>query len=156
MANQPTQQATVKATIKELEIKEYLSTESNPDKGKDEINTSSKIIEEKTTTDNAKAGTGEQKDETKEAQKVGFKYFVKFAPLDTFSVCEKDYYLGLEKENEEVVFFDVKEKYEVKKEIFGFLSAHQNGIFKFEIENVTTAPDPSDTIPAITSATLIC
>ena len=55
---------TVKATIKELEIKEQLSTESNPDKGKDEINTSSKTIEEKTTNENAKAGTGEQKDES--------------------------------------------------------------------------------------------
>ena len=155
MANQPTQQATVKATIKELEIKEYLSTESNPDKGKDENNTSSKIIiEEKTTTDNAKAGTGEQKDEKKEAQKVGFKYFVKFAPLDTFSVCEKDYYLGLE--NEKVVFFDVKDKYEIEKEMFDFLSAHQNGIFKFEIENVSSAHDNSNTILAITSATLIC
>lgn len=135
---------TVKATIKKLEISEEV----------DEINTSSKTTEEKTTNENAKAGTGEQKNETKEAQKVGFKHYVEFAPLDTFSVCEKDYYLGLE--NKKVVFFDVKEKYEVKKEIFGFLSAHQNGIFKFEIENVTSAPDPSDTIPVITRATLIC
>ncbi len=151
MANQPTQQATVKATIKELEIKEYLSTESNPDKGKDEINTSSKTIEEKTTNENAKADTGEQKDKTKEAQKVSFKYFVKFAPLDTFSVCEKDYYLGLE--NEKVVFFDVKDKYEIEKEMFGFLSAHQNGIFKLKIQKVITA---SASFLTITSATLIC
>lgn len=132
---------TVKATIKKLEIKEQLSTESNPDKGKDEINTSSKTIEEKTANENATAGTGEQKDESKEAQKVSFKYFVKFAPRDTFSVCEKDYYLGLEKEekeNEKVVFFDVKDNYEIGKEMFDFLSAHSNDTFDFELgENMT-------------------
>lgn len=117
---------TVKATIKELEISEEI----------DEINTSSKTIEEKTTNKNAKAGTGEQKDETKEAQKVSFKYYVKFAPLDTFSVCEKVYYLGLK--NKKVVFFDVKDNYEIGKEMFDFLSAHSNDTFDFELgENMT-------------------
>lgn len=133
---------TVKATIKELEIEEQLPTKSN--QNKEEIDKNSTLPEtnkEKATKENIKDGTDEQKDESKEAQKVGFKYFVKFAPRDTFSVCEKDYYLGLEKEekeNEKVVFFDVKDNYEIGKEMFDFLSAHSNDTFDFELgENMT-------------------
>lgn len=116
MANQPTQQATVKATIKELKIKHN-------------------IIEE--------------------AESTGGKYFVRLAPSDTFSACEKNYYLGVDN-HENVVTFDLKDEYEIPKDMFDFLSAHQNDIFKFEIENVTSASDTSNTILAITSATLIC
>ena len=134
--------AIVKATIKELEIEEQLPTKSNQKKEEiDKISTLPETNEEKATKENIKDGTDEQKDESKEAQKVGFKYFVKFAPRDTFSVCEKDYYLGLEKEekeNEKVVFFDVKDNYEIGKEMFDFLSAHSNDTFDFELgENMT-------------------
>ena len=83
---------TVKATIKELKIEEHLSTESNPNKGKDEINTSSKTIEEKTTNENAKAGTGEQKDETKEAQKVSFKGTSKNSDADESAASFPSYF----------------------------------------------------------------
>ena len=109
MVNQPIQQATVKATVKELEIRE------NP------------------------------------SARNGVKYFVSITPSDTFSVCEKNFYLGMDKSGN-VVFFDVKNKYKISKDIFDFLSSHQNSIFKLKIQKVTTA---STSFLTITSATLI-
>lgn len=108
--NQTTKRATVKATVKELEIRENPSVRND------------------------------------------VKYFVSITPIDTISVCEKNFYWGIGKGGK-AVFFDVKNKYKISKDIFDFLSNHQNSIFKLKIQKVITASAPFLTI---TSATLIC